>query len=112
MSPIGLEPVDGLGMMGLLDQGGLWGDLDGMYWSPPPHVSLGSPVDESAMAAAAEFAAYHPGAAAATTTAGHHEGMVHAVDYGDLMGHAHHGHHAHHHQQQQAAGMDGFGYVQ
>ena len=31
MSPIGLEPVEGLGMMGLLDQHGLW-DLDGMYW--------------------------------------------------------------------------------
>ncbi|KAB5540403.1 fungal-specific transcription factor domain-containing protein [Coniochaeta sp. 2T2.1] len=31
MSPIGLEPVDGLGMMSMLDQQGLW-DLDGMYW--------------------------------------------------------------------------------
>ena len=123
MSPIGLEPIDGMGLMGLLDQGGLWGDLDGMYWSPPSHVSLGSPVDESAMAAAAaashEFAAYHPG------TTGPHEAMggMHAVDYGTgLMGHHAHAAHAHahaahhHHQQQQqqqqaAGGMDGFGYV-
>ncbi|KAK4103552.1 fungal-specific transcription factor-like protein [Parathielavia hyrcaniae] len=123
MSPIGLEPVDGLGIMGLLDQGGLWGDLDGMYWSPPPHVSLGSPVDdESAMAAAAEFAAYQhnnngaaaAAVAAATTAAGGgpHEGMVHAgVDYGGLMGHHahHHGGHVHQHQHHQS--MDGFGYV-
>ena len=31
MSPIGLEP-EGMGMVGMLDQQGLW-DLDGMYWS-------------------------------------------------------------------------------
>ncbi|OIW32528.1 fungal-specific transcription factor domain-containing protein [Coniochaeta ligniaria NRRL 30616] len=31
MSPIGLGPDDGLGMMNMLDQQGLW-DLDGMYW--------------------------------------------------------------------------------
>lgn len=108
MSPIGLEPVDGLGMMGLLDQGGLWGDLDGMYWgASPAHVSLGSPVDESALAAAAAHEFYHPGAAS-----GPHEAMgVHAVDYG-MMGHpAHHGHH-HQGPQQQAGGMDGYGYVQ
>ncbi|KAK4152773.1 lactose regulatory protein LAC9 [Chaetomidium leptoderma] len=122
MSPIGLEPVDGLGMMGLLTEGGLWGDLDGMYWgqsaaAAASHVSLGSPVDESAMAA--EFAAaYHPGGAATTTAGSHEGGMIHAVDYGGLMGHhAHHhphhggGHHPHHPHQQQAAGMDGFGYV-
>ncbi|CRK41656.1 hypothetical protein BN1723_018858, partial [Verticillium longisporum] len=30
MSPIGLEP-EGMGMMGMLDQQGLW-DLDGMFW--------------------------------------------------------------------------------
>ncbi|OLN97553.1 Lactose regulatory protein LAC9-like protein 1 [Colletotrichum chlorophyti] len=30
MSPIGLEP-EGMGLMGMLDQHGLW-DLDGMYW--------------------------------------------------------------------------------
>jgi hypothetical protein len=30
MSPIGLEP-EGMGMMGMLDQHGLW-DLDGMHW--------------------------------------------------------------------------------
>ncbi|KAH6856499.1 fungal-specific transcription factor domain-containing protein [Chaetomium sp. MPI-CAGE-AT-0009] len=115
MSPIGLEPVDGMGLMGLLDQGGLWGDLDGMYWgsqhSHAGSMSLGSPVDESAMAAAAhEFAAaaaYHPGA---PTTAGPHEGMVHAVDYGGLMGHHPHPHHGGHHHQPQAA-ME-FGYVQ
>jgi hypothetical protein len=114
MSPIGLEPVDGLGMMGLLDQGGLWGDLDGMYWgASPTHVSLGSPVDESALAAAAahEFAAaYHPGAAAAS---GPHEAMgVHAVDYAGIMGHHAHGHHGHPHHQAAQQGMDGFGYVQ
>ncbi|KAK5657723.1 hypothetical protein OQA88_2795 [Cercophora sp. LCS_1] len=67
MSPIGLEPVEGLGMMGMLDQGGLW-DLDGMYW--------GSQADA---AAAAEFAAGGPGA---------HDAMMH-MDYG-LMSQAHH----------------------
>jgi hypothetical protein len=119
MSPIGLEPVDGLGLMGLLDQGGLWGDLDGMYWgsqhnSHAGSMSMGSPVDESAMAAAAavhEFAAaaaYHPGA---PTTAGPHEGMVHAVDYGGLMGHHAHPHHGGHHHHQPQAAME-FGYVQ
>jgi hypothetical protein len=119
MSPIGLEPVDGLGLMGLLDQGGLWGDLDGMYWgsqhnSHAGSMSMGSPVDESAMAAAAaahEFAAaaaYHPGA---PTTAGPHEGMVHAVDYGGLMGHHAHSHHGGHHHHQPQAAME-FGYVQ
>jgi len=53
MSPIGLEPVDGLGMMNMLDQQGLWGDLDGMYWAAPPGAtSLGSPVlDVNATAA-------------------------------------------------------------
>ncbi|KAK3306952.1 fungal-specific transcription factor domain-containing protein [Chaetomium strumarium] len=97
MSPIGLEPVDGLGMMGLLTEGGLWGDLDGMYWAPNQPMSLGSPVDESALAAAAAAEFYHTGSttttAAATTT---------GVDYGGLMAH-----HAAHHQQQQ----NGFGYV-
>jgi hypothetical protein len=123
MSPIGLEPVDGMGLMGLLDQGGLWGDLDGMYWGAggpqqPGHMSLGSPVDDSAMAAefAAAYGSHHAGGA--VTTAGPHEGMVHAVDYGGLMGHHAHASHAHHHQahhhqqQQQGGGMDGFGYVQ
>ncbi|KAL2135896.1 hypothetical protein VTI74DRAFT_6495 [Chaetomium olivicolor] len=110
MSPIGLEPIDGMGLMGWLDQGGLWGDLDGMFWpagagagaAAGPHAS--SPVDESAAmaAAAAEFGVYgHPG-----STGAHHEGMgVHAVDYG-MMGH---GGHQHHQGQQQ---VDGFGYVQ
>lgn len=50
MSPIGLEPVDGLGLMSLLDQQGLW-DLDGMYWggggeggaSPDGHNQFPSP---------------------------------------------------------------------
>ncbi|KAK4146717.1 fungal-specific transcription factor-like protein [Dichotomopilus funicola] len=127
MSPIGLEPVDGLGMMGLLDQGGLWGDLDGMYWgaqptstpSPTshphghghshshPHVTLGSPVDESAAMAAAEFAAaaaagyHHQGGPGSVTSA--EGGMVHAVDYGGLM--AHHAHPHHHHAPAQA-GME------
>jgi hypothetical protein len=116
MSPIGLEPVDGMGMMAMLDQSGLWsGDMDGMYWnnagSPttaqPPHFSLGSPVDESAMAA--QFAAY--GAATPHTpvsaTMPPHE-MVHhaAVDYHGLM--AHHAAAA----AQQQAGMEGFAYVQ
>ncbi|KAL2016158.1 hypothetical protein VTK56DRAFT_4126 [Thermocarpiscus australiensis] len=93
MSPIGLEPADGgLGMMGLLDQGGLWGDLDGMYWGGGPH-GAGSPVDDPAAAAAVFGSAYH-------------------VDYGGIMGHHASHHHSHHHQQQQhQAAMDGFGYV-
>lgn len=46
MSPIGLEPVDGLGLMSMLDQQGLW-DLDGMFWggggaSPEAHQFSGS----------------------------------------------------------------------
>jgi len=120
MSPIGLEPVDGMGLMGLLDQGGLWGDLDGMYWGgsggQPGHISLGSPIDDSSSVMAAEFAAaaaagyHHPGAGATTTTgAPVHEGMVHAVDYGGLMGHHAHQHHHHQQQQQQGGGME-FGY--
>jgi hypothetical protein len=123
MSPIGLEPVDGMGLMGLLDQGGLWGDLDGMYWagggggnnSQPGHISLGSPIDDSSSSVmAAEFAAayhhHHPGAVPTTTTTGAEGGMVHhAVDYGGLMGHhSHHAHHQHHHQQQ--GGAMEFGY--
>lgn len=64
MSPIGLEPADGMGMMSMLDQGGLW-DLDGMQW--------GGQAD----AAAAEFAACGP-----------HDGMMH-MDYG-MMSQAHH----------------------
>ncbi|KAK2033625.1 fungal-specific transcription factor domain-containing protein [Colletotrichum zoysiae] len=38
MSPIGLEP-EGMGMMGMLDQHGLW-DLDGMYWGQSPDQSV------------------------------------------------------------------------
>ncbi|TDZ25393.1 Lactose regulatory protein LAC9 [Colletotrichum orbiculare MAFF 240422] len=38
MSPIGLEP-EGMGMMGSLDQQGLW-DLDGMYWGPSPDPAV------------------------------------------------------------------------
>ncbi|KAK1969861.1 fungal-specific transcription factor [Colletotrichum sublineola] len=38
MSPIGLEP-EGMGMMGMLDQHGLW-DLDGMHWSQSPDQSV------------------------------------------------------------------------
>ncbi|TDZ29559.1 NEDD8-activating enzyme E1 regulatory subunit [Colletotrichum spinosum] len=38
MSPIGLEP-EGMGMMGILDQQGLW-DLDGMYWGPSPDPAV------------------------------------------------------------------------
>jgi hypothetical protein len=101
MSPIGLEPVDGLGMMGMLTEGGLWGgDLDGMYWGPPA-VSLGSPVDDSALAAAAEFAAYHPAGAAAAST---------APDYAGIMAAGHHPlpHAQHPHQSHGPA----FGYVQ
>ncbi|KAI8218844.1 hypothetical protein K4K57_012448 [Colletotrichum sp. SAR 10_99] len=44
MSPIGLEP-EGMGIMGMLDQHGLW-DLDGMYWGHSPDQSV-------------EFAPYH-----------------------------------------------------
>ncbi|RKU45828.1 hypothetical protein DL546_006607 [Coniochaeta pulveracea] len=42
MSPIGLEPVDGLGMMNMLDQHGLW-DLDGMYWGQGEDSGFPSP---------------------------------------------------------------------
>lgn len=42
MSPIGFEP-EGLGMVGMLDQGGMW-DLDGLsFWGGP---GGGSPVDD------------------------------------------------------------------
>ncbi|KAF3798696.1 Activator of stress protein 1 [Colletotrichum gloeosporioides] len=44
MSPIGLEP-EGMGIMGMLDQHGLW-DLDGMYWGHSPDQGV-------------EFAPYH-----------------------------------------------------
>jgi hypothetical protein len=123
MSPIGLEPVDGLGMMGLLTEGGLWGDLDGMYWAGSgtgAPVSLGSPVVDD-LAAAAEFAAYahhhhghHHAHHSPTSAPPHHDnaagGLVHAgVDFASgLMHHA--AHHGHHHGQPQ--GADGFGYVQ
>ncbi|KAK2000655.1 fungal-specific transcription factor [Colletotrichum falcatum] len=38
MSPIGLEP-EGMSMMGILDQHGLW-DLDGMYWGQGPDQTV------------------------------------------------------------------------
>ncbi|KAK1713183.1 fungal-specific transcription factor [Colletotrichum lupini] len=38
MSPIGLEP-EGMGMMGMLDQHGLW-DMDGMYWGQDPDQAV------------------------------------------------------------------------
>ncbi|TQN67578.1 Lactose regulatory protein LAC9, partial [Colletotrichum shisoi] len=44
MSPIGLEP-EGMGMMGMIDQHGLW-DLDGMYWGQSPDQTVDfSPYD-------------------------------------------------------------------
>jgi hypothetical protein len=46
MSPIGLE-LEGAGMVGMLDQQGLW-DLDGMFWSggsAGPVEGMGSPDD-------------------------------------------------------------------
>ncbi|KAK3318585.1 fungal-specific transcription factor domain-containing protein [Apodospora peruviana] len=95
MSPIGLEPVEGLGMMGMLDQGGLW-DLDGMYW--------GGQGDDPAAAAAAA-AEYGFGAASA---GGHGPGGVHDaagmmhMDYG-MMSQAQ--------AAAAAAAMDGFPYV-
>lgn len=58
MSPIGIEP-EGMGMMGMLDQHGLW-DLDGMQW--------GGMQPEEAEQYAAQF---H----------GMHEGMI-PMDYG------------------------------
>ncbi|KAK4193825.1 lactose regulatory protein LAC9 [Podospora australis] len=127
MSPIGLEPVDGMGMMGLLDQGGLW-DLDGMYWGsqggPGSTGSNGnsasSPTMDDAQAAAEFAAAFHA-----------QQGMHHGVHsptsptHPDMMGHHHHhhpveyaglmSHHqavAAHHAAAAAAAMDGFGYVQ
>ncbi|KAK0722207.1 fungal-specific transcription factor domain-containing protein [Lasiosphaeria miniovina] len=89
MSPIGLEPVDGLGMMGMLDQGGLW-DLDGMYWG-----------GQSDDASSADFS-FGPSAGSAGATQGIHEGMLHQMDYGMMS------------QAQAAAAavaMDGFPYV-
>ncbi|TPX15061.1 uncharacterized protein E0L32_004891 [Thyridium curvatum] len=62
MSPIGLEPAEGMGMMGMLDQHGLW-DLDGMFWSGQP--------DEM------DFGAYSVG-----------DGMM-QMDYG-MIGNPHH----------------------
>jgi len=83
MSPIGLEPVEGLGMMGMLDQGGLPWDLDGMYWG--------------GQQAGSEAAAYglHGGA-----QGGPHE--MHAIDYGGMMSQA---------QAHAAVGMEGFPFV-
>ncbi|KAK4204929.1 putative lactose regulatory protein LAC9 [Triangularia verruculosa] len=105
MSPIGLEPVDGMGgMMGLLDQGGLW-DLDGMYWGgngPQSPTSHQNPEDSAQ--AAAEFAAY-AAAQQAAAAHGHHPELMHHVDY-SMMGH--HAGAGHHH----VGGMEGFGYVQ
>ncbi|KAK4165169.1 lactose regulatory protein LAC9 [Cladorrhinum sp. PSN259] len=103
MSPIGLEPVDaagGMGMMGLLDQGGLW-DLDGMSWGS----------QQGDVSAAAEFnaAAYGQQQVHSPVTA-EMPGMMHhhGVEYAGMMGHGHHHHpHAMHHQ-----GMEGFAYVQ
>lgn len=119
MSPIGLEPIDpGFGMMGLLDQGGLWGgDLDGMYWGGPggphQHQPVGSPTVEEhhAALAAAEFAAYgsHPPPPPPHHHHPHpHHHPVHPVDYAGLMGQQQ----QHHQAAQAAAAMDGFGYVQ
>lgn len=68
MSPIGLEPEGGFGgMMGLLDQHGLW-DLDGMLWGN------GGPED-------LEFPQFGGGGV-------HPSGMMH-MDYG-MMGGGHH----------------------
>lgn len=50
MSPIGLEP-EGMGMMGMLDQHGLW-DLDGMYWNGNGAAEGDSPQDAQAQAQA------------------------------------------------------------
>ncbi|KAJ4300266.1 hypothetical protein N0V88_002938 [Collariella sp. IMI 366227] len=112
MSPIGLEPVDSMGLMGWLDQGGLWGDLDGMFWPSAAGSQLASgavsPVGDSGagMGGGADFGAYgHQGSA---TGQGHHEGNgMHGVDYG-MMGGGHGGHQQHHQGQQQ---VDGYGYV-
>jgi len=57
MSPIGLEP-EGMGMVGMLDQQGLW-DMDGMCWGQPEEV---------------EFAPYNV-----------HDGMI-QMEYGSMIG--------------------------
>ncbi|KAM7204535.1 Fungal specific transcription factor domain containing protein [Rhypophila sp. PSN 637] len=87
MSPIGLEPVEGLGMMGMLDQGGLPWDLDGMYWGAAGQQAGASPGDEAAAAVAAAYGLHSP-----------HGG----IDYSGMMGQAH--------QAQAVGGMD-FPYV-
>ncbi len=114
MSPIGLEPIDGLGMMDLLDQGGLWGDLDGMYWGQ----NLGSPIMDGGMAPEFSYGNSHGHShpSSVTGSSSHHDAMV---DYG-VIGHSQR-HHAQHHpqqhhlhpqfQHQQQPAVDGFGYV-
>ncbi|KAK3688451.1 fungal-specific transcription factor domain-containing protein [Podospora appendiculata] len=89
MSPIGLEPVEGIGMVGMLDQGGLW-DLDGMYWGGQP--------DDAAEYGYAASASPHSG------PGGIHDPsmMHHHMDYG-MMSQAQ--------AAAAAAAMDGFPYV-
>ena len=50
MSPIGLEPLEGIGMMNMLDQHGLW-DLDGMFWGAGDEGDFGTSFAGSAGAA-------------------------------------------------------------
>lgn len=87
MSPIGLEPGEGIGMMGMLDQQGLW-DLDGMYW--------GGQAGEEVDFAGHSVTFPSPGAPGMSHSV--HDGMMH-MDYG---------------MNQVAAGatMDAFSYVQ
>jgi len=67
MSPIGLEPSGGMGMMGMLDPQGMW-DMDGMYWGG----GSGSHPDD------ADFAPFGG-------EQGVHEGMMH-MEYASMMG--------------------------
>jgi hypothetical protein len=76
MSPIGLEPAEGMGMMGMLDQHGLW-DLDGMYWGGQAQAD---DADFHQFAAAQGHAG--PGGPGVV-----HDGMLH-MDYGMMGGHA------------------------
>jgi hypothetical protein len=62
MSPIGLEPEGGFGLMGMLDQQGLW-DLDGMLWGGVPEEM--------------EYAQFGQV----------NDGMMHAMDYGMMGSH-------------------------
>ncbi|KAK3503124.1 fungal-specific transcription factor domain-containing protein [Neurospora crassa] len=108
MTPIDLEPVEGLGMMGVLDHGGMW-DLDGMLWGPSPSPSVHhghhSTHPDDAVPTVAEYAAAFPTADVVDGFLQHHS----AMEFGNMMGHHHH-HAGAHAGQGQFGGVDGYTY--